>query len=227
MMLDSIIVSDIHLGSPNCQSKLFLDFITKIKENIEGFQTKKLIIAGDLFDHFGARLSKVEWKILGTLRAISNDLELIWVKGNHDTYTESSSVSPLLGSEFYPVHYIFESGDKKIIITHGDMFDNFISEHPVLTMFSDWIYWCLQKVDRSYRLARFAKRSSKKYLHCSEVVETEAKDYAKKFKCDIAICGHTHMAISNENYFNSGSWAELPCSYITVNNGNLELIFLH
>lgn len=227
-MLDAIIISDIHLGAHNCQSKILLDFLEKVKDN--AYQTKRIIIAGDLFDSFNVRLCKQQWKILGILRALSNDMEIIWVKGNHDSYYEAKTVCHLLGSEFYPIHYIFESGNKKILVIHGDFFDSFLTDHPILTWISDWIYWILQKIDRSHCIAKIAKHKSKSYLHCSEVISKEAVIYAEKLKCDIAVCGHIHNAYVDTShptiaYLNSGCWTEIPCSYITIKDGICQLEF--
>lgn len=220
-MLDAIIISDTHLGAHNCQSKILLDFLEKVKDNT--YQTKRIIIAGDLFDSFNVRLCKQQWKILGILRALSNDMDVVWVKGNHDSYHEAKTVCHLLGSEFYPTHYIFESGNKKILVIHGDFFDSFLTDHPILTWISDWFYWLLQ--NRTHCIAKIAKHKSKSYLHCSEVISKEAVAYAEKLKCDIAVCGHTHLALEKDNYFNSGSWTELPSSYLTVKDGKVELFY--
>lgn len=220
-MYDAIIGSDFHLGAHNCQSAIILKLLEEVKDNV--LPTKKLIIAGDLFDSFNIRLSKEEWKILGILRKLSNDIEVIWVKGNHDEYREAKTVSYLLGAEFQPIHYIFKSGLKKILVVHGDFFDSFIADHPILTWISDWIYWLLQKIDKTHYIAKMAKHSSKSYLRSSDTIAKESVLYAKKLKCDIAISGHTHLALEKENYFNCGSWTELPCSYLTVAQGIVEL----
>jgi hypothetical protein len=42
----------------------------------------------------------------------------------------------------------------------------------------------------------------------------------------VAICGHTHLeratADGGIEYFNSGSWCEQPCVYLTVLDGHIE-----
>lgn len=223
-MFDATIISDVHLGAHNCQSEILLKFLGEVKGNTH--QTKKLIIAGDLFDSFNVRLRKEEWKVLGAIRALSNDIEIVWVKGNHDDFHEAKTVSYLLGAEFQPIHYIFETGEKKILVLHGDVFDTFLTDHPFLTWISDWIYWFLQRIDKSHNIAKFAKYSSKSYLHCSEIIAKESVLYAAKWECDIAIAGHTHLALKQGNYFNSGSWTELPASYLTVKDGLVELNYV-
>ena len=40
-------------------------------------------------------------------------------------------------------------------------------------------------------------------------------------------CGHTHHAVVNDSgplrYYNSGCWTELPCTYLAVLDGQVEL----
>ena len=40
-------------------------------------------------------------------------------------------------------------------------------------------------------------------------------------------CGHTHAAVAHTEqpiaYFNSGCWTELPCTYLTVADGQITL----
>src|SRR6185369_1798331 len=98
MNYDAIIISDVHLGAYNCQTSLLLNFLEKIHN--KEIKTDKLIIDGDLFDSFNSRLNKDQWKVLGKLRSISNDLQLIWIKGNHDSYTSASTVAHIIGAEF-------------------------------------------------------------------------------------------------------------------------------
>ena len=205
-----IIISDLHLGAHNCQSEFIIRFLENIK-------TQKLIIAGDLFDSFNIKLNKNEWKILECLHNL--DSELIWIKGNHDTYYESVIMAKLIGAEFYPDYYIFD----KILILHGDIFDTFLTNHPILTNIADYFYYILQKMDKSHNLAKFMKHRSKNYLHCSEVIARESKNYANKLHCDIVCAGHSHFAIQDGNYYNSGSWTELPCTYLSIKNEDVEL----
>jgi preprotein translocase subunit SecA len=47
--------------------------------------------------------------------------------------------------------YIFNSGEKKIICTHGDKFDDFITSYPILTRIADYAYHLLQKIDSAWK----------------------------------------------------------------------------
>jgi len=212
--MDAIIISDLHLGSDLCQAKNLTKFLSDI-------ETDKLILNGDVFESMDfRRLKKHHWKVLSELRKISDKIETIWCAGNHDGPAEI--ISHLLGITVHE-EYILKSGDKKILIFHGDKFDTFIYERPILTWLGDQLYWLIQKMDKSHYWARLAKKSSKHYLHCSENIKKKAIEYAKKLECYFAICGHTHNAIISENYANSGSWTEFPCHYLTVQDGVVNL----
>jgi UDP-2,3-diacylglucosamine pyrophosphatase LpxH len=105
-------------------------------------------------------------------------------------------VSHLIGVDFVN-EYLVESGHKKMLVLHGDIFDNFISKYPMFTKFADKIYRLIQRYDRFYNN-----------------------------QCDFVICGHTHAVLTKASdmveYYNCGCWTESVCSFITINSGNVE-----
>ena len=217
-MYDAVIISDLHLGSKVCQSKLLLKFLSNFEDH--DF-SKKLILNGDVFDSWDfRRLCKKHWKILSLFRKISKHTNIIWINGNHDGPSEV--VSHLLGIEVVE-EYVFESGSKNIMILHGHMFDNFIADHPVFTWIADRFYCFLQKLH--LQGARYLKQRSKTFLRCSEQIEQKARAYAASKDCSVVCCGHTHYALATEidsiEYYNSGCWTEVPCSFIGIKNGML------
>jgi UDP-2,3-diacylglucosamine pyrophosphatase LpxH len=219
--MDAIIISDIHIGAHNCQAKLLVEFLDKIHS--KEIETKRLVLNGDVFENFDSRLHKWNWKILSTIRSISDIVEVAWIKGNHDAHGPAHSIAHLIGAEYYEDDYIFESGGKKVLCFHGDIYDQFLTDHPMLTLFVDWFYWLLQKIDRSFYLAKIAKHNSKTFLHCIERIEKMALKHKNKLECDVVCVGHTHLAVSSDPYFNSGTWTEFPPTYLLVDNGNVEL----
>lgn len=224
-MNDAVIISDIHLGSNVCQAKLLQDFLNNLPE------TKRLIINGDLFDSWDfRRLKSSHWKILETLRKLSKNIELIWIRGNHDGNAED--VSSLIGSSFVN-EYVLTSQNKNILILHGDIFDKFISNYPIFTKLTDYFYRLIQQYDSyfstEYYYSNWAKRNSKTFLRCSEQICERAKMYGSLKDVDAVICGHTHMSSLNHNgnidYYNCGSWTEKYGSYINIYDGNIELLY--
>lgn len=219
--MSTIIISDLHLGSDNCQAKSLHHFLENLDENC-----KRLILNGDVFDSMDfRRLKKHHWHVLSQLRKLSDKLEVVWVVGNHDG-GNAEVVSHLLGIEVFD-EYVFDSEGKKILVLHGHIFDDFITKRPIITWFADRIYRFLQKIDRWHYIAKIVKRGSKIYLRCTDKIRTKSLIYAKQKGCDMVCVGHTHYPIEDysgeTHYFNSGCWTEKPCHYLEIKNGKVNL----
>jgi len=225
MTFDAIVISDIHLGSNVCQAKTLASFLSRIE--LGETDTDTLIINGDLFDSWDFRkLKKDHWKILSQIRKISDLVKVIWISGNHDG--PADMVSHLIGVDFMN-EYSFISGEEKILILHGDIFDNVITQYPRLTKIADYIYRWIQRYAGLY-YSNLAKRSSKTFLRCSQEVCERAKMYCSLKKCDSIICGHTHLATTDvsgsTNYYNGGCWTDHPCSYISIKDGSIKINYV-
>src|SRR5262249_12985841 len=135
-------------------------------------------------------------------------------------------VSHLLGVAVYD-EFVLQTGDERFLVLHGHIFDEFITGYPVLTWVADMGYRFLQSVDPTHRFAKIAKHGRKSVLRNAEKIAQGAKALAKEKNCTGAICGHTHHAVMEPDgevkYFNSGCWTELPCTYLTVEAGRVEL----
>ena len=222
-MLDAVIVSDLHLGSTNCESKRISHFLELLADG--EVRTRRLILNGDVFDSFDfRRLSRKHWKVLSLLRKLSNRLDITWLCGNHDGSAEV--VSHLLGVDVRD-DYVLESGGRRILVLHGHIFDDFLDNHPILTWIGDCIYSVLQGLDPTHQLARSAKHNSKTFLRCAEKIREGSVRLARRRDCDAVCCGHTHSACSSTeedvHYFNSGCWTELPCTYLAVDAGEVRV----
>ncbi len=218
-MLDAILFSDLHLGSEGCQVRAIQDFLDTLPP------TARLVLNGDMLQNTESRLTKQHWRVLSRLRKLSDQLELVWVRGNHDF--DAESVAHLIGANFVP-QYEFESGGRHILCVHGDAWDRFITDHPMLTIIADFFYLCMQRMSR--RLATNAKRSSKTFLRCVERVRTQAIEFGKTRGADIVVCGHTHHAedlptltAGSPSYYNTGCWTDHHCHYLTVKDGIVRL----
>jgi len=222
-MHDAVILSDLHLGSSNCEAKKLSHFLQQILHG--ELPTQRLILNGDVFDSFDfRRLSKKHWKVLSLLRKLSDQVEIIWLCGNHDGSAEI--VSHLLGVTVMD-EYVLESGDRRILVLHGHVFDDFLDDHPILTWIGDCIYFFLQWLDRTHNLARHAKHGSKFFLRCAQKIREGSVDLARRRDCHAVCCGHTHSACEVTDqpvpYYNSGCWTEVPCTYLTVTSGHVRV----
>jgi UDP-2,3-diacylglucosamine pyrophosphatase LpxH len=222
-MLDAVIVSDIHLGSANCEARRLRRLLERIAEG--DLQTERLILNGDVFDSIDfRRLHKSHWKVLSLIRKLSDQIEIVWLAGNHDGTAEV--ISHLLGVTVQD-QYILPTGGEKLLILHGHVFDEFIESYPLLTWLADRVYRVLQWLDRTHRFAKLAKHGSKTFLRCARKIADGARELARRRGCTMVTCGHTHAAAVEADgpvaYFNSGCWTELPCTYLTVAGGVVEL----
>ena len=222
-MNDAVVLSDLHLGSDNCQAEAIASLLDEIRTG--ELPAKRILLNGDVFDSIDfRRLKKFHWKVLSLLRKLSDTIEILWVNGNHDGPSEM--ISHLLGVEVRD-EAVIESGSRKILFLHGHRFDDFIEAYPNATWIADRVYRLLQRIDRSHTFAKFAKRNSKTFLRCAEQIERESVAYARTRGCQVVCCGHTHLATATRHdgieYFNSGCWTEKPCHYLTLRNGIVRL----
>lgn len=224
MSINTLIVSDIHLGSQVARPAQVLSLL-------QGFEFKRLILLGDIFDDLNfKRLKKEHWNLLSYIRKLSNpdrEIEVIWVEGNHDEGL-IDRLSHLIGIEAF-IEYEFEIKGNKILAIHGHQFDRFLNENIIISNVSSFIYNKIQKYDKEKQLiSRYIKRKSKGWLRLSKKVADNALEYAKKKNKNTIICGHTHQTFQRSyngiSYFNSGCWTDIPSTYITIDNNGIVRI---
>lgn len=217
-MYDAILLSDLHLGLETCQVGSLQRFIAHLPP------TQRLILNGDVLDNTELRLTKQHWRVLSLLRKLADRLELVWVRGNHDH--DAESVAHLIGADFVP-EYVFSSGGRRILCVHGDAWDRFLTDHPIITAIADWFYMRMQRMNKA--LAKRAKLGSKTFLRCADKVRNEAILYGKQKSADVVICGHTHFAeapvepLATPAYYNTGCWMDFQSHYLTVADGCFRL----
>ena len=224
LQYDCLVISDLHLGSDVCQAKLLEEFLEWAP-----LHSRVLIINGDIFDDLNfKRLKKAHFACLRSIRRNSDreDFRLIWMRGNHDG--PADIVSHVVGVEVYD-EYIFDNGDVRLLILHGDQFDTFITHYVWLSEIACGIFFWIQKI-APHRAARWIRRVSKKWQRNSQLVEQRAIEFAKSRGCCYVTCGHTHLPLVAEedgvHYFNSGTWMEAPpCPFVSVKGNEVRLEF--
>src|SRR6516225_4446687 len=94
---DTLIISDLHLGSNVSRAADALDLLHSVDFG-------RLVLLGDIFADLNfRRLTKEHWKFLGHIRKLSNpkhDVEVVWVEGNHD-HGLTDVMSHLVGVSVY------------------------------------------------------------------------------------------------------------------------------
>ena len=210
------IISDLHLGSEACLHHQIRHFL----ETVHAGEYSLLVIAGDLLESTGIRLSDRDWKVLSKLRRMTNDMDVIWLPGNHDA-DHREVLGKSLGMHLYDELKIV-THNRTVVCLHGHQFDATIHNHPKLVAIACWFYLFLQRMDRRHRVASWMKRTSKHLRNCASIVKRGALAYTKED--ETVICGHSHRPEVDGRYINSGSWVDLRGSYVSIDeDGSVTL----
>lgn len=235
----TIVLSDIHLGSRWSKAKEVTRFL---KENT----CDNLILCGDIIDGWNlARGKSKKWKrkhtkFIKLLLTIQHKTKITYLRGNHDDFLDS--VLPMTFQNIKIVKdLVYESGDKRFYILHGDVFDTVTSRFSWLSKIGDIGYTLLLWLNRRYNDRR-AKKGLPYYSISKEIknkVKTSVSyisDYEKHIveiararKCDGVICGHIHHPemkyYDDVLYLNSGDWVESMSALTEDYNGNWDLVY--
>ena len=218
--INTLIISDIHLGTEISRADRVMELINKYK-------FKKLILLGDIFDDLDfENMPDHHWDLISLFRKVSQKSEVIWVEGNHDKGL-FKVMAAMFGIQVYKT-YTWNYHHKKCLAIHGHQFDRFLINEPIISFIASQIYLFIQKHDfKDFRMSRWIKKRSKGWLRISKKVANSAILYGKVRGADNVFCGHTHRAThlkrKNINYHNSGCWTQIPSSYITLSHGIIKI----
>lgn len=240
----AIIVSDLHLGIKDSKADEFIEFI-------DSNPTELLILNGDIIDGWalnrGSKWKKKHTKVISKLLKMSNDTQIIWIRGNHDEFLEDfigSSLGRIQIKEDYVLNYLehveYDIWERKCYyVFHGDIIDIFITKYKWLSKLGaigyDIALW-LNRVYNSWRrlmslpyqsISQKIKSGVKAAVNYVNDFETTALKMAHKKGCDGVICGHIHQPedrmIDGKRYVNSGDWIENMTAIIVDSKGGLYL----
>lgn len=223
MFADTIILSDLHLGSEVSRASEALRMLKSASFN-------RLILLGDIFSdlNFG-RLKKEHWRFLGYIRKLSNpkrNIEVVWVEGNHD-HGLSQVMSHLVGIRVYR-EYVWEFCGVRHLAVHGHQFDRFLLRNRVLSTFLSGLHLGLQKISfGKKRMIGFLERFDTAWLRLSAKVAGGAIAHARSLDAHRVFCGHTHEALrlkrDGVEYYNSGSWTQESATYIAIDHQGVRV----
>ena len=236
MKYNTVIVSDLHLGSKAARRDDILDFLDKIS-------TETLILNGVIIDGWslqrGSKWTKKDTKIIRKILKISEtDTEVIWLKGNHDEFLKDFLPFDL-GNIKIVEDYIHQHGSIRYYIFHGDVLDVFITKVKWLAYIGSigydialWINrwynrWRAWRKLPYYSISKDIKNGIKKATNFINDFEINAVRLAKGKGCQVAICGHIHQPSLKEGYMNSGDWCENCTALVETKDGKWKLIDYH
>lgn len=235
----TVILSDIHLGTPDSKADEVVDFLKHLR-------CEKLILNGDIIDgwalqrggKWNSRHSRFIRKVLKMTER--DETEVIYLRGNHDEILERFLPLSFGKIKFTKEHIHRTQQGRRYLVVHGDGFDSVSTNHKWIASLGAVGYDFLLKVNRFYNLWRSWR--GKEYFSLSKRVKAKVKsavsfvdryeellqDLARHKKCDGIICGHIHTPedkqVGEIHYLNSGDWVESLTAIIEHNDGRMELV---
>jgi UDP-2,3-diacylglucosamine pyrophosphatase LpxH len=237
----SVFISDIHLGTRDCQAIALCDFLN-------GMTCDTLYLNGDILDLWRIKQNKWVWftshteVIKAILKQAKRGARVVYVTGNHDEFIRPFIEMTLhvgLVEVVNQVEHIGVNG-KRYLVIHGDMFDGIGSIAPWLAHLGDKAYdvilrmnayfnWVRRQFGFGYwSLSKHLKNQVKGAVDFIFKFETNLAEYARKHGYDGVIAGHIHHAeireIDGIEYINSGDWVESRSAIVEKINGDFEII---
>lgn len=235
----TLFLSDVHLGTPDCQAPMLLDFLRE-------HDAETIYLVGDIVDCWRMKRKGFYWPqshndvVQKLLRKGRAGARIVYVPGNHDEVLR----------EYQGVHFggievrdrdIHETADgKRLLIIHGDQFDMVVLNHKWLAHLGDGAYgmamWANKWLNRGRRMlgmeywsiSRWAKLKVKRAVNYIGDFETVLAEEARKEGADGIVCGHIHHAademMGDVHYLNTGDWVESCTAIVEHADGRLEII---
>ncbi len=231
---DTVIISDIHLGSQKIRVKKLYNFLNDLLD----ISPKRLIINGDLFEFWSANYRKIgpeEYRIIRKFLELSqNGIKLVYIPGNHDRAFRGFRKFTI-GKVKIRNEYVVKSNGKRFLVVHGDEFDAFIRNNIVVSLVLDKFYYLLIKFNSFWKKILLlnnpisTQKYSSHYRKVTEKIKKAALAYARSRNMDGIVIGHTHWPEIFEDqknilYINSGDWIESR-SYAVIKKGSAFLGF--
>lgn len=235
----TIWISDLHIGSTQCQADVLLDFL---KYN----DSEKLYLVGDIID-FWSLSKKMYWPrshntiIQKVLRKARQGTQIIYVPGNHDENVRDYH-------EYVFGDIVVKNSDihttvtgKRFLIVHGDEYDAIARHHQWIAKIGSVGYDWLIKINGIIRpirrllgmqshfsLAAYIKYKVKNVVQFISKYEESIVYTLRNESLDGVICGHIHHAeikdIEGFLYVNTGDFVESCTAIVEHHDGTLELI---
>jgi UDP-2,3-diacylglucosamine pyrophosphatase LpxH len=236
----SVFISDTHLGTRGCRAEFLAGFL-------KSMTCENLYLVGDIIDGWRLKRSwfwdKHHDKVLRrVLKAARNGTNVVYVPGNHD---EMLRKYLMFGVEVCGVKIQMEAehvtaDGKRLLVTHGDLFDSVVRHARILALLGDWAYTAALELNRWFNMVRtrlgypywslsaWLKLQVKEAVKAIDRFETALADDAKARGFDGVVCGHIHHAemrmVNGVLYLNDGDWVESCTALVEHMDGRLELI---
>jgi len=230
MKIDSLFISDVHLGSRGSNSNELIEVLKK-------YEPENIFIIGDFIDGWLLR-RRWYWNknftlLIRKLILLSvKGVNIVYVTGNHDEFLRE--FTPFRFNENIVIvdEYIWD----QYYISHGDLYDGVVKLKWLgklggigyeLAILIDRF---LKKIGLKRSFSKWVKTTVKDAVKFVTNFENQLSFQAKQRNCVGVICGHIHTPVIKDviigdkviQYINCGDWIENN-SYIVYNDGKFKI----
>lgn len=231
-------ISDVHIGTKDCQAAQLTDFL-------KHHRADKIYLVGDIIDGWRMK-SGVYWHkdftrlIRRLLTLAKKGVQIDYITGNHDEFLRRFANNRFDNIHLYNRTTHTTADGRKLLVIHGDQFDNVTRCSHWLRVLGDKGYDLLMAINRAsnalrarygngyWSLAGFLKSripQAKMYIHEYERAVAHA---AEKQGFDGVVCGHIHhpanKRIGAVDYYNTGDWVESCTALAEDEHGAIHLL---
>lgn len=237
-IVNTLWVSDVHLGSRNSEGELLARLLSEIDCN-------RLYLVGDIIDLTGFE-KKAFWSkgqtlvVQALLKKVDAGVEVIYIPGNHDYSLRQFCDRMIQGIHFKQSDEFHSLAGENYLVIHGDELDADIFINPLARAVGDsayssllfinrWINWFGKLIGIGFiPLATKVKQQIPMAMHAIESYEIAVSQYAAKLGFDGVVCGHIHMPANKQieqvHYLNTGDWVESGSALVESLDGSFEII---
>jgi UDP-2,3-diacylglucosamine pyrophosphatase LpxH len=235
----TIFLSDIHLGTRGCQAERLLSFLRH-------HEAENIFLVGDIID-FWAMSRSVCWTpaqntvVQKVLKRARHGVKVLLVPGNHDEALREYDGTAFGDIRIVNEHIHVTADGRRLLLTHGDAFDQVTRYHKWVAVLGDvtynflvrangWLSWVRRtlKLTGYWSLAGYAKRKVKSAVSFIYDFEESVVKHVKDRGLDGVVCGHIHAAtirdIDGVTYMNCGDWVDSCTALVEHTDGRIELI---
>lgn len=231
-------ISDVHLGTKDCQATHLNDFL-------KHHRADKIYLVGDIIDGWKMR-SGIYWKkdftrVLRRLLTLSKKgTQIDYITGNHDEFLRRFANNRFDNIHLHNRVTHTTADGRKLLVIHGDQFDNVTRCSHLLRFLGDKGYDLLMATNRIcntfrakygrgyWSLAGFLKQHIPRAQMYIQEYEQAVAHAAEKQGFDGVVCGHIHHAankrIGEIDYYNTGDWVESCSALAEDEDGTIHLL---